>query len=573
MNAINMLKVFNDPELKKMKYTNGYFNDPSTLSYDGKNIVVMTDNTDDYRTLGYREQIIFNNLLVGLSQYESIEKGLDADKIRLEGIYKDGVSATYKAYAAAYGIPEEALPIKKKPFALHTESLQAMVNSVQEYQKSSLSDARLGVAMALQNQEDVIMAKIPLEVKSDPAALRSYLEEQLVTAGLWFADIPFDWLGSLLKDLWDKNLSYEQAAAQYKNLEEQPREGTYVLCKLIAQCDVWNALRSKKGSENLEFDAVWRCCIDGKSEKNGAYYFEDEPFYILAMLRGLARTLYEHALSVREESPLTRNDYENFAAKLLLDPPIHKDARAIKKQLKDLEIVKFSPKMVDRGQRFDTQPWSQDEIGIQDLVERTQIHLEAHQRIQKGEMNVRDYWLANATGFEYHSYGSLGLVCRTTPTIITNRIFYGLHQMVNQATSPGERLIAYIWAARELEVCHLFGDGNGRTAICALINWIAADDELPLYIPEDPNILDMQGPEKLIRDIHSGMVRAAELAGKQKSDIITVDELLDQAGVRGESWNVVHKRAELAEETIRDLVDKDLVDKKIRVGQGHKLRT
>lgn len=540
---VNFVTVINNPEYKKMKYETIY-SDPNNangkLFYGHTEIKVKYIDTEEYKNLDYRSQSTFSDFVHSLGYYDSIVKGLDAHKIKLENSYEEIVSEKYKAYALVYGIPADSLLVKKNPFTLATHSLQAIVDSKTKYKQSTGKDARFGITRALQDQEDIFMYKIPSEVKSDPRTLRNYIEEQLM----------------------NKGTSYEKAINQFKNLEDQPIEGSYVLCKLIAQCDAWEALRSKKGSEGLPFDAVWRYCIDENYEKNGAYYFENEPFYILAMLRGLARTLQEKPLSLQDKRPLTREDYENFAARVLLDPPIHKSDFAIqqkdvKERIESTERERFEAKMVDKGQHFETKPWINDEIGKKDLAKRTQSEKEALERMKSANTSFKDYWLANATGFEFFDYGCIWHKCGTTHSIISNRIFYGLHQMVNAAKTPGERLIAYIWTARELEVCHLMEDGNGRTAIYALINWIAEDEDLPLYLPEDPNILDLQGPEKLMRDIHSGMVRAAELSGKQKSDIASVDTLLDQAGIRGKDWDVVHKRAELPEEIIEFLVDED----------------
>lgn len=529
---LSFLTVITDPEYLNAKYNEAYFKSyEGELSY-GNTKVKVTYHTEEYEKLGYRDQSVVSDFSKILSHFESVGKGLEAYKITLENRYEENIRKTYQAYAKFYGISDCALLIQKKSFDLSKDSLKAMVDSVNNYTRSAFSHARLAISTALQNQENEILGCIPLEIKSDPMTLGNYLKDELAKKGFL----------------------YEQAVAQFKELKGQAAEGSYVLCKLIAQCDAWKVFKSKKGCENLPFDAVWRCCIDGDCEKYGAYYFENEPFYILAMLRGLGRTLNENILNLWNQ-PLTQQDYENFSARLLLDPPIHKNDNAIKGSMV-ADQVHFRAKMSDRRQNFDTRQWIKDEIGIQDLKDRTEIQSEMHKKTQSAEVSDKDYWIANTTGFEY-KHENIWHLCRTTPTIISDRIFLGLHQMVHEAKSPGERLIAYIWAARELEICHLFGDGNGRMAIVALINWIFADPDLSLYIPEDPNILDMQAPEKLICDIHSGMVRAAELSGKQRDAIIPVEELIRQAGVKGQSWNVVHKRAELSEEVIKTLVEKD----------------
>lgn len=163
----------------------------------------------------------------------------------------------------------------------------------------------------------------------------------------------------------------------------------------------------------------------------------------------------------------------------------------------------------------------------------------------------------NSTGFQFLWGHEIYATTITRPGIITSRIFLGLEKILKSAQTPGERLIAYIWAARELEVTHQLEDGNGRTSIATLVKWIFEDPELSPYMPEDPNILDQQGPEQLIRDIHSGMCRFQTLSGKNTEDLISVEDLIDQAGVRGQGWDVIHERASLPDNIVSKLVAED----------------
>lgn len=217
------------------------------------------------------------------------------------------------------------------------------------------------------------------------------------------------------------------------------------------------------------------------------------------------------------------------------------------------EELFFKAKMEKGYHSFFVSSLQQDEIGLSDLKERS----EKAERAGGDTNDDKKYWLANATGFNFSSGGRLGSINNTTCTLIANRIFLGCEQMLAQAKMPGERLIAYIWRARELEITHQLPDGNGRTAITTLIKSIADDKDLPNYIPENPNILDCQSPEAILRQVYSGMVRFKVLSGESVENMISVEELIDQAKIRGLTWGVVHARAELSDEQIKKLVAED----------------
>ena len=68
-----------------------------------------------------------------------------------------------------------------------------------------------------------------------------------------------------------------------------------------------------------------------------------------------------------------------------------------------------------------------------------------------------------------------------------------------------KRLIAYAWLSRELELAHLFRDGNGRSSYQTFISLVAGDEDLPMVMLEDPNVFDANGPEKLCYRILEGM--------------------------------------------------------------------
>lgn len=330
------------------------------------------------------------------------------------------------------------------------------------------------------------------------------------------------------------------------NRKEPPKEqNSYILAKLIAQVDAWEALLSNPKGKGIPFREVWRFYIDGDKEAEGAYRFETEPFYMLSVMNGFGQIL-------KSMNPPSKESYESYLEALTRNPAVLKDERPlITHSLCERDLFKLGIATGYRSYRWDM--WKHDALGIEDLKDRSELKKAAEERInKKSSKDLQDLWLAYSTSFTIAG-GSLSIDVEK-PNVVTGRIFHGLEQMLAASGTPGERLIAYIWAARELEINHLLEDGNGRASISALIKWIADDKDLPIYMPEDPNILDGQGPEAIIRDVHSGMIRYWKLSGGQSLPVPSADELVSQANVQGKSWSIVHKRAMLPIEVIHQLL-------------------
>lgn len=439
------------------------------------------------------------------------------------------------AYSKSCGMPK--VTIKKDNLEDILKNCESL-GEVRSLCSGNLSEnaARKLVALTFNLQQKMILDQISF---NDPDTLRTALTDLLIAKGL----------------------TYEAAISQFDWSKGSPSknaiEGSYVLAKLIAQVDAWKAIRSKNGGKNFPFEDVWRFCIDEAKEKYGAYFFENEPFYILSSLRGL-----KEIINSKEEP--SQKTYESFAASLMRNPPIMKHAIQIHNDLMANEINKnethyfFSNKMTSDPGKFNASLWKYDCMGVEDLEKRSKAQINAEERIDLSDVKVTDeeYFLANATGFRKCGVFIYGLT-KTTSNIIAQRIFLGLENILELSKTPGERLIAYIWAARELEVTHQLDDGNGRTSIAFLINRIANDSDLPMYIPQDPNILDQQAPEALLRDIHQGMRHFVELSHGNPDSVIDVETLLNQAGVKGQTWDVVHQRAKLSKEQVKRLVEED----------------
>lgn len=536
---VDLFEVLNNPQYAQYHYA---IHNNSLYLTDGKvgvfkvNLLENLGDKDQYgaqkfislidpQNVAHHSTLPFRQVIENL-----IQKTVDSQK------EKFSVNFFYKGYSQFYGIPETFF---KNTFTVsHLLNFSKNVLDIAALCENSFTNGqdRALIAHVLQVQEEEILAQLPPAVLLDPIQARYFLTVLLA----------------------EKGLTYETAVAQFDRelggLEKNAAEGSYVIAKLIAQIDAWEALQSKAKSKgeavSFPFQEIWRFFIDGEKEKYGAYFFENEPFYMLSSLRGLKNIL-------DSQKPLNMETYEEYATALTRDPPVMRRWGGLTDPEFPNLFFNTKPKMNNQG--FDPSSLKQDPLGISDLKERTLACREAEEIVARKDKEVSEgvYWIANATGFSYNTI-MLWASMNTSHTIIFQRIFLGLEQLLQKASSPGERLIAYIWAARELEITHQMEDANGRTSITSLIKWIAEDPELPIYLPEDPNILDCQGPEALIRDVHSGMRRFQSLSGNNPDNIVSVDILLDQSGVKGQPWDFVHQRAQLPEKTIAKLVAEDI---------------
>lgn len=265
-------------------------------------------------------------------------------------------------------------------------------------------------------------------------------------------------------------------------LKNNPQYNQYVLDKLIAQAEVWKIMQNNPKLKDFPFKDIWRFCIDVDFQKHGAYIFENEPGYIISTLKALA-------LSLKTQKPT------------------HFDYIAINKQCGENVQIEFIDNYHGRGLvylstevRYDsvifTYPTSKtDPEGLKDLQERSEIennfftlsnNLTMDMRPISYQENIRKMMFL----FEEHDKKILAS---------KNKI---------------DRILAHIWLARELELHHHFGDGNGRTSHLLLLSLIANDPHLPMMLLDtDVNLIDSTGPIATLKRVIQGMENFNELCG------------------------------------------------------------
>ncbi len=262
---------------------------------------------------------------------------------------------------------------------------------------------------------------------------------------------------------------------------EQHEPRSYVEKKLAVQARVWDKMQSNPKMKSLPFEDIYRFVIDGDQEKKGSYIFETEPGYILASLTAL-----EHALS--------ENLSISFGAYVNLHKELTEGVWKIKStwKMSSRNFEKFPQRVDDGGTGFSgVQKLDHDDIGLKDLDDRGTIDPDA----KKGVF-LPFLYHKNLEGDSIDN--SIGKLPSKERDKILNNLFSSFNAYLAKDESPVMRLIAYSWLARELELRHIFSDGNGRSSAMLLYSLVARDKDIPMIMFHNPNILDANGPEKLL---------------------------------------------------------------------------
>ncbi|HXW53756.1 MAG TPA: hypothetical protein VEL47_06600 [Myxococcota bacterium] len=269
----------------------------------------------------------------------------------------------------------------------------------------------------------------------------------------------------------------------------QSHKNSYPAQKLLAQLKVWRELQKHEKTKRFPIGEVWRFVIDSDRQDKGPYAFEDEPGYIRGALNGLAYALQSY------------NDTGGDAVWYMNVHDVTVDG-AEKQRDKVIEPLEkgYSSRLVAYG--FDG--LDSDEKGVRDLWEQ-QSFFEKRSGDRKNT---------------YVSEGDSGRtsaivdpvwkkIAQTNPSdqrfVQAAELFCRLRKFLTGNPSVPERLMAYLWLARELEINHFFSDANGRASNFELLSMIAKDPDLPMLMFENPNVLDVNGPEKLLVRVLQGM--------------------------------------------------------------------
>ncbi|MES2505883.1 MAG: hypothetical protein V4599_04215, partial [Verrucomicrobiota bacterium] len=91
---------------------------------------------------------------------------------------------------------------------------------------------------------------------------------------------------------------------------------------------------------------------------------------------------------------------------------------------------------------------------------------------------------------------------------------------IGAATNADEKYAAIAQCCRDLEISHVYADGNARTIGFCLVNKLLAENDLPPVILENPNRFDGFSVNELVQEMKIG---AVNFAGHCHGPVITAD--------------------------------------------------
>ncbi|PWU05198.1 MAG: hypothetical protein C5B43_03755, partial [Verrucomicrobia bacterium] len=286
-----------------------------------------------------------------------------------------------------------------------------------------------------------------------------------------------------------------------KTLKNSSSYNQYVLDKLIAQAEVWEVMQTIPKMKDFPFEDIWRFCIDIEFQKYGAYIFENEPGYIIATLKTLCFALKLQKPNVLDYVAINRKCGENVLE--------HFGGRNFNSKIRDGDDdVSFGIYDYD----------NMDKEGLQDLEERnskpdSSIYFGRSQSLLVSfSDNKPRVSLTSRAAWEHLREMAF--------------IFDQHEKKISASTNQGERLIAHIWASRELSLQHHFNDANGRASQLYFIALVAHDPELPMFLLDTNPNLDTNGPVAFTKRILQAMAHFNKICGKD--EILLTFEQVDQ---------------------------------------------
>lgn len=274
---------------------------------------------------------------------------------------------------------------------------------------------------------------------------------------------------------------------------EELRPSSYATKKLIAQARVWAEMGQNEKLKDFPFRQIWRFVIDGSCEAKGAYFFEDEPGYIIASLDALL-------LALQSKEPPSLKQYgelHDVAVRNVLNTKDRSDNNALK------HFIPFEAGFAKKIFSYGVKGLDSDIEGLEDLKARgSGMPFEYNPELNKvSGINILE---------EPRNRLHVEATCQRLMEFIENK-------------PPAMRLMAYLWLARELELMHILPDANGRSTMILLYQLVANDPDIPMIMFHNPNVLDANGPEKLLCRILENMEKfkhdgAWDKEGRQQDD-------------------------------------------------------
>lgn len=272
--------------------------------------------------------------------------------------------------------------------------------------------------------------------------------------------------------------------------------------KLAAEPGLHHEMSQHVAFGSFDTSETWRLVLDKYQQPaRGEYGFENESGYMSGTFNGLKRALE----SVRNDEPLSLDLFKD------LHDTCVDNVIPMGKTVGDNDFLESGMR-----DKFKADNVTERRVGftLTDGRNMTQDGLgELREKIRNG-----DNWFEILTNNDkplLKTFARTTAECELRATSIIN----AYHVEIGNATTEDEKLTAIARCCRDLEVSHLFADGNARTIGFCVVNKLLLENDLSPVILENPNRFDGYSIEELVDEIRQGQ---QNFAGYCNGPVITV---------------------------------------------------
>lgn len=244
--------------------------------------------------------------------------------------------------------------------------------------------------------------------------------------------------------------------------------------------EVYLAMQEVERLRGFPVSELWRFAIDAHKQEMGCCAFESEPGYLKGFLQGML-----YAIQTRKQ-PKTAAWYIELHKRIIngvltvQGEEINTSGSILYTNFRSMNTE------VRTGDVAYSADLDQDPMGIEDLKTRSG---------------------AQSYTFDPHSKRVEYSNSKDNETSSRNDlVFDRFNQLLPTMTGRAQKLLLFLWTARELELEHIFDDANGRGSHLDFLSMLLGEDDLPPFLFPNANVLDANGPESLVYRYLEGCV-------------------------------------------------------------------
>ena len=241
--------------------------------------------------------------------------------------------------------------------------------------------------------------------------------------------------------------------------------------------EVYLAMQEVEKLKGFPVSELWRFAIDAHKQEIGCCAFEGEPLYLKGFFQGMLFAIQT------TKQPKTAAWYVELHKRIVDGVLVYLD-RGISKSILNASYIPIKADIRTSDVHYPIKKQDQDPIGIEDLKTRS---------------GASSYTFdPNRQLVEYED--------GKETTKRNDLVFESFNKLLPKVTSRAQKLLLFLWTARELELEHIFDDANGRGSQLIFLSLVLGEDDLPPFLFPNPNVFDANGPESLIYRYLEGCV-------------------------------------------------------------------